>query len=311
MDLLRDQDANLPPARLARLREHLMLEIAPPLSRTQEVAPAHRWTPRSAALAAATVAAATAAVLGGLTLGAGPGGLGPSAFAVTPEPKGVVAVHVVSTQASADQMTRQLQAKGLNVQVATVPVSPALVGTWVAVGADGDYSQARMDDLIRQTEGYATTLEIPANMPGEIQLTVGRAPNRGEAIAVGGLRNALAPGGPLACQALSGANPSVAARQLRSLGYTIDFWTTKQPLVHPAGTPASVTGVVAEPAFGSKVTQVWVHDWVGNELTNVRPGYEHHVVVQVQDPRSSTYEYEVWQGFPPSMQGGDASTAGC
>jgi hypothetical protein len=305
------RDTSLHPDRLSRLRGHLMTEIATqPAPAEAQAAPIRirRWTPRRLAVASAAIAAGTAAVFVGLAATSGPGGLGPTAFAVTPQPHGVVAIHIVNTQASADEMTRQLQAKGLNIKIATMAATPALVGTWVAVGSDGTLPDSVAEKV--NLDGYAATLDVPASFPGLLILDVGVAPKPGQPINVAGLRNALAPGGPLACHGLSGAKPEDAEKILASLGYTIDQWTTRQPTFRPGVTPEQ-SGVVAVPPPGTRVTQVWVHDWIGTRWDDIDPSREHNVVVQVQAPKAATYTYAIWQGFASSLRTGNPATAGC
>jgi hypothetical protein len=205
-------------------------------------------------------------------------------------------------------MTRQLQAKGLNIKIATMAASPALVGTWVGVGSDGTLPMSVADKV--NLDGYGATLEVPASFRGLLILSVGVPPKPGEPINVAGLRNALAPGGPLACHGLSGAKPEDAEKTLTSLGYTIDYWTTRLPTFRAGVTPEQ-DGVIAVPPPGTRVTQVWVHDWIGTRWDNVDPTREHNVVVQVQAPSAATYSYTIWQGFASSLRTGDPATAGC
>jgi hypothetical protein len=312
VDPMSSRDTSLAPDRLARLRGHLMTEITrqPEAPAATTPVTARRWTPRRVGLAATAVATATAAVFVGLTAGSGPGRLGPTAFAVTPEPDGVVAIHIVNTQASADEMTRQLRAKGLHIKVATMTASPSLVGTWLYNGATADVPASVQASVTNQRQGYAATIEVPASFPGTLTLGVGITPRPGQKVDVAGLRNALAPGGPLACRGLSGASPATAAKTLASLGYTIDYWTTKMP-IFPANAPASRSGVVTEPPPGSRVTQVWVHDWSGQDITNTDLTREHHVIVQILPPDAPQYPFDVWLGFAPSLRTGDPATAGC
>src|SRR4051812_14446745 len=121
-------DAPLSRDRLARRREHLMTEItATPSTIHVEPPRRSRRTARYGLAAAGAIAVATAAVSVVLTIGGDATGLGPTAFAVTPIPHGNVSIDIVSTRASAAEMTRQLRAKGLPIKIATMPASPALV----------------------------------------------------------------------------------------------------------------------------------------------------------------------------------------
>src|SRR4051812_46370088 len=121
MDPMTTRDTSLSPDRLARLRGHVMTEISTAPAPLATPPPAHRrWAPRRVGVALGAVAAATTAVLVALTVTAGPGGLGPTAFAVAHLPGDIVAIKVVNTRASADQMTRQLKAQGVNASIETM-----------------------------------------------------------------------------------------------------------------------------------------------------------------------------------------------
>lgn len=289
----------LDPAEFEARRRHFMSVIDQPQATTA----AQRLTSprRVAAGVMAFAALVTAGVVGLQVLESDPA-LGAAAFAVTPQPTGTVAVRIVSTEATAAQMTHQLHAAGLsNVTITTVPASPSLVGTWISEGGDGAAA------LEHQVDGYTATVQIPASLRGPVTLTVGRAPEPGETINALGFRNQAAPGGPLGCRQLQGASVADAAAKITALGYTIDYWYSPDRH-HP---------LASQPAPDSDVRVVGVY----NDDIDIRgrwrliPGREHTVTVQVAPVGSPLFNdgpnAAVWAGFPPSLAHGDPATAGC
>lgn len=272
-------DLTLDADRLRRRREHLMSEIT--LERQAEaVRPTPRRVPRRAFPAVASAAVLTAGAFLALSSGSEQGG---TAFAMTPAAGGKVAVRVVDSDVSAKAMTAQLRAAGLDVTVETMPASPQLVGTWLYVSSDGSVPDALHDEVFDQTRGYTATLELPASIPGGLVLGVGRAPRDGEAVAVSGRRNALAPGGLLHCDRLSGVAPDTALSRLTAAGYTVTW----------AGGAA--------PARGSRVTLAYVSDTAPKtvEVTALAPG-------------DARYDAQSWLGFAPSARAtGDRGYDGC
>jgi hypothetical protein len=284
----------LPPAAFDARRRHFMTMIAE--QRAVREPRIHRR--RSlAAMTAALALVATSAVVGIQVISSDPD-LGSKAFAIAEEPSGTVAVQIVSTQASAEQMTRQLHAAGLkNVSVETISASPALVGIWASPGGEG--AQAVSDQLA----GYTATVEIPRSLSEPLTLTVGRAPKPGERINLSGFRNQLAPGGPLACLGVPGAKPADAVQRLVAAGYTIDFWyTSNREQSLPATTAVNDT---------LRVVGVYNDDLDLHDHWRLIPGREHSVSVQVAPANSSLYDETIWTGFAPSLRTGDPATAGC
>jgi len=287
------RDTTLAPDRLARLRSHLMTEIATAPT-SERAAPSRRWTPRRALAGVAALAVIAVAAFVGVSVTGGPAGLGPAAFAVTQLPGGTVAIHVVDDEATAAQMTRQLHAQGLNITIESVPTTPQLVGTWVWSSGSADAPRSLLDSIADQTHGYVATIEVPATFPGSITLGVGRATRPGETPQVAGARNALAPGGLLFCDRLSGADPSVAARTLAAAGYTV-HWAD-----------GVVSRPVDAPPAGARVTQAFVFDFDPKNVE--RPIADpHDVTVVVAQPSQSRYLPELWTGFSLSQR--DAGTA--
>lgn len=294
MDPMTARDTSLSPGRLARLKGHLMTEITTaPAAHAPGTDDGSRRRPRRRlGLAVAAVAAVTAAVLVGLVVTTGPGGLGPTAFAVSHLPGDTIAIKVVNTHASADQMTRQLHGQGVNVSIQTMTATPQLVGTWVAAGFTPEVPKSISDSIAEQEHGYVATLELPAVFPGAITLTVGIPTPAGETPNVGGVRNALAPGGLLFCDRLSGAKPAAAQKKLESQGYTV-HWAD--------GAHGLVTRSLSIPPPGSRVSAAFIFDFDPKDVS--RPiSNPHDVTVSVIDPRDPRYLPQLWLGFAPSQQ---------
>lgn len=249
---------------------------------------------RQAATLAGLVAVASAIAIG--TSGGGAQATGrPAATA----PGQVVFVEVVSTDAAATEMTRRLRAEGLDIDVRTLPSTPSHVGTWLTVGADREVPEAAVNDVVEQTHGYRATLRVPSDLPGTLTLTAGRAPRPGEQVVVGGVRNALAPGGPFACRQLAGAAPARAQALLQSLGYRITGWGLDSV--------TSAAGRTSRPPQGTLVTEVFIDDADPLDATRTDPARSHDVLVQVSAPGTRSYDAQVRQG---SGRGQDGET-GC
>jgi hypothetical protein len=268
------------------MNELTLLERPP----SPAVAPRPRRT-RRLMVAAASVAALTAGITVVVTAAGHAAGLGPTAFAVTTQPHGKIAIRVVSTKASAQQMTNQLHAHGLNITVQTVPASSQLVGTWVELAGNASVSNALMAQLGDQAIGHATTIVMPARFTGSLTFDIARTPAPGEAVQVGGIRNALAPSGPLACQGLSGATPAAARQTLAALGYTITGWSDS---------PSDDNPTTAPPA-GTRVVQTFIDDISPTDATKTIASRDHDVIVDVTAPSDRLYQTRLHSGFAPSQ----------
>lgn len=286
------RDTSLSPDRLTRLRGHLMTEISTAPAPAPTSAVPRRWAPRRLGMGLAAVAAATAAVFVGLTVTTGPGGLGPAAFAVSHLPGDTVSIKVVNTKANADQMTRQLRAQGVNVSIQTLTATPQLVGTWVGAEFTPEVPSSVSDSIAQQEHGYVATLELPAVFPGAITLTVGVPRPAGETPNVAGMRNALAPGGLLFCDRLSGVRPSVAQQRLTAQGYTV-HWVD--------GTRSLYSQTVSAPPAGTRVSAAFIFDFDRTDLTRAIAD-PHDVNVTVISPQDRRFLPQLWLGFAPSQQ---------
>jgi hypothetical protein len=293
VDPMTTRDTSLSPDRLARLREHVMTEISTaPAPQALKPTPRGRWTPRRLGTAVAGMAAATAAIVIGLTVATGPGGLGPTAFAVSHLPGDTVAIKVVDTAASAEQMTRQLQAQGVNVRIDAITANPQLVGTWNGAGFTSDVPASIVHSIMEQEHGYVSTIEIPAVFPGTIGLSVGVPTPAGETPGVVGARNALAPGGQLFCERLSGVQPAVAERELAAQGYTV-HWAD--------GTHGLYQDEIPDPPPGSRVSSAVIFDFDPQDVSRPIPN-PHDVTLTVIDPHDRRYLPQLWLGFAPFQQ---------
>jgi len=276
------QAAPISADRLASRRDHFMSEI----TRAPELAPIRPPRRRTRlVVAAVTVAALTTAVSVYANTGGGPTGHGPAAFAFEKLPDGPVRIRIVDTEVSAQEMTQQLHAQGLNISVVTIPASPQVVGDWVEATFTGGSDPADEQAVSEQMAGDAPAVTIPPGLFRRgVTLTIGRAPRRGEAWTVGGVRNALRPGGPLYCLHLAGASPAAAEEALTAAGYTVHF-TAHQWRVPIVGTP---TG---------RVTSAWLWDPM---LGGIGAGTSTDIFVQIMDPNSTTYQANLHYQWPAS-----------
>jgi len=226
-------------------------------------------------------------------------------------PGAFVSIRPVLTAVQADALTKRLNAVGVHVNVTTQPASPAFVGTWISEGASADVPASLTRDISRQAEGYTAAIRIPAHFAGRITLESGVPPKPGQKIEVAGLRNALAPGMTLGCHSLSGSAPVDAIHVFGELGYTVDAWTTRDPAGAATNPSAALTAAQVARQPHLRVAQVFVHDWVGTDLTAVRPGLAHHLIVKLADERTPSYIPQLWTGYafalrtttPPALAG--------
>ena len=176
---------------------------------------------RRGAIGVATLAAAASIIAVALVSGAG--GTASPAFAVDRIADGTLAVRIVNSAASAKTMTKQLRDAGLDVSVTPMPVSRQLVGTWLAESFSADVPAALRQQVTAQTTGYVSTVQLPATFPGTITLYIGRAAEAGEQIWSDGRRNALAPGGLLACLNAPHETPERVASAAEQYGYSVTW----------------------------------------------------------------------------------------
>ena len=232
---------------------------------------------------------------------------GKSAKSPTLPAGATVTIQPVTTAAAAQRFTQRLNSAGVHVQITTQPATPALVGTWISEGATPAVPIALVKSVDQQAQGYTSVIRIPAHFQGRITLEVGVPPMPGQKIEVAGLRNALAPGMPLGCRSLSDAAPADAIRVFSELGYTVDAWSSRD-----SATSGVLTATQIMRDSHLHVAQVFVHDWSGNDLTAVRTGQQHHLIVKLLDDRSPSYLTQLWTGFAPALRTANPpALAGC
>ena len=233
--------------RLNRRREHLMREITleqtpaaiSPTATIRAVRPGRR---RGLVGAFAGVAVAAAVVVA-VTLPGSSGG--PAAFDVQRISNDTVSIRIVNTAVDAKEMTRQLHRQGLNIFIDTMPASPQLVGFWLTSSFSGDVPESVASALMAQrSPGYTATVELPVSFRGEIRLGIGRATRPGEEVQVGGMPNALAPGGRLACLHASGGDPQTVRTAVEALGYTVQWDSGQVAKLEPIPAPLAGQRVV-------------------------------------------------------------------
>lgn len=169
--------ASIPPGRLHQRLEHFMIEITTP-----EAASSSKVStgaiPRSRHLRRVLVAttltiAVIAATFTALSVTGGPTGTGPAAFAITPQAHGMVTIKIVNTEASAEEMTRQLHSRGLGITVETrtlaAPAAQILLASYSGRVPE-DVSAAVSAQL--RTRPLPAAITVPAAFPGNITLVI-------------------------------------------------------------------------------------------------------------------------------------------
>jgi hypothetical protein len=193
---------------------------------------------------------------------------------------GTIMVPAVRTAAEADQMTREFHAQGIDISIDAVPAGPQVVGTWVYSSFSAAVPKALISSVIDQTQGYTATVALPSSFRGAVRLGVGRAPVKGEAIQVDGVRNALAPGGLLGCLRGTDDDPGRVKTAAQALGYTVT-WADGD-----TATPRGVSG----PSTGERVAAAYVD--------NATPG---RVQFVVQSPGTGRYDVRSRMGYSPKQ----------
>jgi hypothetical protein len=279
--------------RLNRRQEHLMSEIT--LMRVTAGAGGPRRSNRERrsrmgifAGLSVTAAVIVAAVF---SVTSGSGGVGPAAFEFQRISNGTVSVTIVNTEVAAEEMTRQLQKQGLNVTVRAVPAGPQLVGLWLTEGFSADVPEELVQDVIAQVQGgYTASVKLPQKFSGTIDFEVGRAAEPGEAVMVGGIRNALAPGARLGCLHATLGDPKVLQKAAVALGYTVT-WAD--------GDPLDLVPIV-EPATRQRVVAAFIQDATPTEVQLV-----------VATPGTRRYLARAQQGYGRLWETRDSNPSTC
>jgi hypothetical protein len=236
----------------------------------------------------ATAAVIVAAVF---SVTSGSGGVGPAAFEFQRISNGTVSVTIVNTEVAAEEMTRQLQKQGLNVTVRAVPAGPQLVGLWLTEGFSADVPEELVQDVIAQVQGgYTASVKLPQKFSGTIDFEVGRAAEPGEAVMVGGIRNALAPGARLGCLHATLGDPKVLQKAAVALGYTVT-WAD--------GDPLDLVPIV-EPATRQRVVAAFIQDATPTEVQLV-----------VATPGTRRYLARAQQGYGRLWETRDSNPSTC
>lgn len=129
---------------------------------------------------------AVAVVAAGLAAGLAP--RGPAhALAVTRTPE-TIELRIADATAGPGQLTRELRAAGIDGEVRTVPVEPALVGKWAAAveiaNAPGPEETVRLDRIELSGGVVRIPVEQVRASTGRFLFLAGRAPSEGEPPAV-------------------------------------------------------------------------------------------------------------------------------
>ncbi len=271
------------------------------------------WTRGRRVLALAGAGVVAAGALTATSMVTGPDGHPATALALDHLPGDRIAIRVVDTQASAQEMTRELRAAGLHLRVSTEAATPQLVGRWIAASGytsdDPVERKAELEITSQMGSGSGSTATIVVTWPGpshEVGLWVGRAPRGGEAIqASGGTVNAASPGGLVYCEQLSGTDPALAEQRLHAHGYGVIWRDDRQqsthtqrvavltstsppaglvtrvviPEIDPQGKPGDVAEVYVAPADDPGYT---ARVWDGYGLTARITGHRDYITCPAQ-----------------------------
>jgi hypothetical protein len=291
--------------RLRQRRDHLMSEIdllqasEPAASQGEATrgsargwSPGGRWSRyglRYGLPGGVLIAGAVVGLVLAMSPATAPGGPATStALRIERVSQATVAVRIVDNRASAEAMTRQLHAQGLNVTVDTLAASPQLVGVWVGAGYSAQVPRPVAETIDSQLSGYTATVELPASFSGEITLSAGRAPGAGEQPTVIGQVNALSPGGRLGCLQASQGQPQQVRRQVEAYGYTVTWADGDDP----------DTAALSAPRPGQRVVTGYIDDAVPAVV---------RLVTAV--PGSTRYEARSRLGYSPGQWAGRARNA--
>ena len=147
----------------------------------------------------------------------------------TEQRDGILYLRVKDAAADPEDMTRDLRAAGIDGEVVTIPVVPALVGKWIEAEYDSrrtpvmPHNGPGPEPIRNQVGKRVEVLQIPADFSTWIRLKVGRVAEPGEIYAENPGTDELRPDGALACLGLEAMTPPQAAEELASYGYTVTW----------------------------------------------------------------------------------------
>jgi hypothetical protein len=214
-----------------RLREELVSTIAAKQTRSgawNRWLASRRWAPAAVAGAAVVVAAVVVLGVVGPLRGA-------PALAITQEDEWAT-VRLLDPDAGAEAMEQELEAAGIDGNVEEAPVSPSLVGRWLAASwPDGPPEDVPAEVGGGTAQGWSSadvggkTLRLPvdgvhqADGVGHVTLWLGRPAEPDEPYWASG--SAFAEGEPLHCSGVEGMRAQEAEQVVTRLGYEVSWFT--------------------------------------------------------------------------------------
>jgi hypothetical protein len=169
-----------------------------------------------------------AVAVGAVVLFAGSAVVHPSsAVAFSTAPGGDIIATVTDPFAAQKELDSAFAARGFDITVQLVPVSPSLVGTVVTFSSGSRNPASQIEPLeggtcVEGSAGCPIGIKIPATFTGSAYIVLGRPAQSGEAYAA--TASAFGPGESLHCSGLLGARVSAAAPVLAADGLTVTQW---------------------------------------------------------------------------------------
>jgi hypothetical protein len=160
---------------------------------------------------------------------------------------GEIVATVVDPFAAQDQLDAEFAARGFDITVNLVPVSPSLVGTIIYTSDNGGASAIQAlqgGPCVTGGGGCPIGLRIPASFSGGGYITLGRPAEPGETYQ--SQTSAFAPGEALHCSGLLGAQVGASESVLRSDKLAVT-WRAKLPGSGPNGTSAGYSASSTPP----------------------------------------------------------------
>ena len=151
-------------------------------------------------------------------------------------------VRITEPERDSRELTAALKAQGLDIEVATVPVSPSLVGSIVAEGSTGGSAalQALSPEPCLALRGCEVGFRAPVGFTGDWSVSVGRRARPREDYA--STASSFSPGERLACSPLLGQPVPDVVAALHGLGLTLEY----RGAPNDSQDPTDYTGMLVE-----------------------------------------------------------------
>ena len=194
-----------------------------------------------------------AVAVGAVVLFAGSAVVHPSsAVAFSTAPGGDIIATVTDPFAAQKELDSAFAARGFDITVQLVPVSPSLVGTVVTFSLGNRNPASQIEPLeggacVEGSAGCPIGVKIPATFTGSAYIVLGRPAQSGEAYAA--TASAFGPGEALHCSGLLGARVSAAAPVLAADGLTVTQWRASADGASGEPTNSQITATPPPPDY--------------------------------------------------------------